>query len=231
MVKLTLIQGDTLKVLPKIPDESVDLVITDPPYNVTNFEWDRVEDFRQFTKLWFDQCLRIAKNDSFILIFWSEKLLKLGFEIFNPNRLLIWHHPNLTLSGLNGEFVYDVDYILVVKKGKPKIKKGKHSTIFSYPKPQSNFKKDKAYHPAQKPLELLKKLIYLTTNENSFVLDPFLGSGTTMKACLELKRNCIGIEINKNYCNITKKRLNWGYSFSNVEFEFRTEKDFGVTEE
>jgi len=226
MIKLTLIQGDALKILPKLPDECVDLVITDPPYNVTEFEWDKIEDFKSFSKFWFNECFRIVKENSFILIFWSEKWLKLAFEIFNPNRLLIWHHPNLTLSGLNGEFAYDIDYILVIKKGNPKIKKGKHSVIFNYPKPQSNFRNDKAYHPAQKPSELLKRLIWLTTCENDTVLDPFLGSGTTMLACMELKRNCIGIEINPKYIQIAKKRLNWGSNLGNVGFEFLTEKDF-----
>jgi DNA modification methylase len=58
------------------------------------------------------------------------------------------------------------------------------------------------------------------------VLDPFLGSGTTMKLCLELRRSCVGIEINPSYINMTKKRLNWNNSLGDVEFEFLTEEDF-----
>ncbi|MHA1783583.1 MAG: DNA-methyltransferase [Candidatus Helarchaeota archaeon] len=209
-----------MKLLPKLPDESIDLVVTDPPYNVTDFSWDNLNNFKRFTETWFKETFRVLKNNAFMLVFWSEKHLKIGFEIFNPSRILIWHHSNLTQTGLNGEFVYDVNFIFLIKKGNAKIKRGKHSVLFNYSKPQSNFRKDKAYHPAQKPLELIKKLVYLCSNENDIVLDPFLGSGTTMRACLELKRNCIGIEINPEYIKIIKKRLNWGSSLGNVKFRF-----------
>jgi len=62
--------------------------------------------------------------------------------------------------------------------------------------------------------------------EIGVVLDPFLGSGTTMKVCLELKRNCIGIEINPEYIKIAKERLNWGSTLGDVQFEFYTEEEF-----
>ena len=84
----------------------------------------------------------------------------------------------------------------------------------------------KTEHPTEKPTELIKKLIITSSNENDTILDPFLGSGTTMKAGLELRRNVIGIEIEPKYIEITKKRLNWGSSLGNVEFKFFKENEF-----
>lgn len=69
-------------------------------------------------------------------------------------------------------------------------------------------KKDHGLHPTQKPVQLMKALIELTTKENQVVLDPFCGSGSTLVAAKELNRNYIGIELDNNYCEIAKDRLN-----------------------
>jgi len=107
-----------------------------------------------------------------------------------------------------GDFAYDYEPIFVIKIGNPKLKiKGKHGCILKYTKPQSNFKKDKLIHPTQKPLELVKKIIKISSNESDIILDPFLGSGTTVVACKELGRKYIGIEINPKYCEIARRRI------------------------
>jgi len=79
--------------------------------------------------------------------------------------------------------------------------------------------KEKTKVNNQLPSKLVKRIIQSISTKNDVIFDPFLGSGTTMKACLELNRNCVGIEINKDYIDITKKRLNWGSSL-NPEIEF-----------
>ncbi|MEM3846354.1 MAG: site-specific DNA-methyltransferase, partial [Candidatus Parvarchaeota archaeon] len=65
-------------------------------------------------------------------------------------------------------------------------------------------------HPNQKPIEIIEKLIKVSSNESDIILDPFLGSGSTLEACRNTKRNGIGIEIDPQYIEMTKKRLNWG---------------------
>jgi len=249
MVRLTLIQGDCLKILPKLPDECVDLVVTDPPYNIlssvdkidnTAKEWDTfasIDEYKNFTINYLQQLERILKNNSSTFIFWSEKHLFIFPEIlektnFKLYKILIWHYPNILKGFSNKRWHNTFDFIFHLVKGdKPKIfnasfVKGENIDVWKFPKPQFNFKKDKKLHSTQKPLEMIKRIVKMFSENGDTVLDPFLGSGTTMKACLELNRNCIGIEINKNYCDITKKRLNWGYSLGNVIFEFLTEKDF-----
>jgi len=229
MIKLTLVQGDCLKYLPKIPSESIDAIVTDPPYNVLrggisklgltdNFDWDNITNYEHFTKTWFTECMRVLKEDSCMFIFWSEKHLNLGLEVFKPSKILIWHYKNLT-SYVENNFLYDYDFIFLVKKRNPQLKqeKGKKlSSVFEYSKPQSNFKEDTAMHPTQKPLKLVEELIKVSSDVGDVVLDPFLGGGTTMLASLNLKRSCIGIEIDLKYIEISKKRLNWGKRYEVV---------------
>jgi len=208
-----IICGDSLEVIRYIPDNSIDMILTDPPYGVLpqgkeqdRFTWDNI-DIRKFTGSWFDLFWDKLKLDAFFYIFWSQKYLSLGFEIFNPGRLLIWNYENLILN-VDGDFAYDYEPIFVVKKGTPKLKvKGKHNCILRFTKPQSNFKEDRLIHPAQKPLELIKKLIYISSDRNDIILDPFCGSGTTAVACKELGRRYIGIDSSPKYCKLAERRL------------------------
>lgn len=197
-----------------IPDKSIDMILTDPPYGVLpqgkeqdRFTWDNI-DVKKFTDNWFNLFWSKLKLDAFFYIFWSQKYLQLGFKIFNPSRLLIWNYENLILN-VDGDFAYDYEPIFVIKKRTPKLKvKGKHSCILRFTKPQSNFKEDKLTHPAQKPLELIKKLIYISSDKDNIILDPFIGSGTTAVACKELGRKYIGIETDSKYCEMARKRIN-----------------------
>lgn len=208
-----IIYGDCLEVIKHIPDSSIDMILTDPPYGVLpqgkgqdRFNWDNI-DIKKFTDNWFNLFWDKLKLDTFFYIFWSQKYLKLGFEIFNPNRLLIWNYENLILKP-TGDFAYDYEPIFVIKKGTPKLKvRGKHGCVLRYTKPQSNFKKDRLMHPAQKPLELIKKLIYISSNKNDIILDPFCGSGTTPVGAKELKRRYIGIDSKLEYCQLAERRL------------------------
>lgn len=213
---MKLYNDDCLKVLKEIPDSSIDLVITDLPYfvlpkgkNEDKFEWDNfesVEAFLEFTSQWFTECKRILKNDSFMFIFWSQKYLKEGFNLFDPARLIFWNYVNLVMGG-NGDFAYDYEPVFVVKKGNPKLVEGKHNCVLRYTKPQSNFNSDKLVHPCQKSLSLLEHLVSISSKEDDVVLDCFMGSGTTGAACMKMGRDFIGIEQNPGYFEITKTRI------------------------
>ena len=79
-------------------------------------------------------------------------------------------------------------------------------SVWSLPSPK-NSEKEQGRHPTQKPLDLLNRIVLASTNENDTVLDPFCGSGTTALACAINKRKFIGVEIETDYCEIVKKRL------------------------
>lgn len=262
MIKLTLIQGDCLKVLPKLPSESVDLVVTDPPYGISkiatirrernplkykyigkdinfNFgEWDLFEtkeEFLEFTKKWFFECCRILKPNAHIVSFfdkWKINYLVEWGEKFGVSgrQPLFWIKQNPVPPARRVAFMNCVEMMYWGTKFTEK----KTNAIFNYelgihpeyiitPICQG---KERTKHPTQKPKKVIEWLLKYLTKENMIVLDPFVGSGTTMKACLELKRNCIGVEISSEYISITKNRLNWGYSLGDVQFEFYTEDGF-----
>ena len=214
MIKLY--NQDCLEVMESLAKQGVkvDAIISDPPYfilpngkNNDKFIWDNFnsfDEFQEFTEKWFNLAYSLLKDDSFIFVFWSQKYLRQGFNIFKPDRLLFWHYRNLVLAG-NGDFAYDYEPIFVIKKGNPKLTKGKHSCILDYTKPQSNFKSEKLLHPTQKSVNLIEHLLSII--DCDCVLDPFMGSGTTGVACKRLNRNFIGIELDEKYFSIAKERI------------------------
>jgi len=139
-ITLHLIQGDCLEVLHKMPTDSVDIVLTSPPYNM-------------------GKIVKYSKRE-------------------NSSR-------------------YNIGY-------------------------KDNLKKEEYYEFLWRffPIWLPKKIISTFTKEYDTVLDPFLGSGSTMLACLELNRNCIGIEKNPEFIEVCKRRLNWGSCFKKVNWIF-----------
>jgi DNA modification methylase len=248
-MKLTLIQGDALKVLPTLPSESVDLIVTDPPYFnkgmkpaykrkghkdvITYFgEWDVFnsdKDYLEFINNFIDEAKRVMKPNSSVYIFTNDRFISYIRHIIKSKELkyastIVWHKYNspprfIEVAG----FISSKEIIAFAYKGKPTFNKPidfkELLDVWITPQTPSN---ERTGHPTQKPLSLIKKIINISSNEGDTILDPFLGSGTTMVAALELKRNCIGIEINKEYIEMVKKRLNWGlYLQKDIEWEFR----------
>lgn len=235
MVKLTLIQGDCLKVLPTIPDNSIDLVLTDPPYGINYVSgYSRNLEYRKNvadTTGWdnfdvltipFEHFKRIIRNDCYYYVFSRWDVL---WKLPKPNKLLIWNKNDTGMGNLK-DWGCGYEVILTFKKGNPFLRGKRESDVLTFWKTanfavRSNTKNNKMVHPTEKPLALIMKLIEKSTDEGDTIIDPFVGSGTTMEACLKLKRDCIGIEIEPKYIEIAKKRLNWGYSLGDTEFEFR----------
>ena len=250
MTKLKLIYGDALKVLSKLEDESIDLILTDPPYGITQNEWDIVPNLN---KLWkkFDRISKVQiltscqpfttdlinsnrKKFKYDLIF--EKTLGSGF--LNAKKMPMRYHEEILVfykklktynpimgvgkrkRGINKSTSHGSNY---GKKTKFDYKYDDEGTRYpkSIIKISTGDRTKEQYHPTGKPIALMKYLIKMYSNENDCILDCFLGSGTTMKACLELNRNCIGIEIEKKYIDITRKRLNWDSSLNpEIKFEY-----------
>lgn len=181
-------------------------------------EWDHFEnrdEYFKFTELWFKEVVRILKPKSWIYIFFDKQ--KTGyFDLIlarkygiKPRTILVWHKSNPTPQFRKVNWISASEFIWVGSKGECKLKnflsvKEMHS-VFEYPNASIY---GKTNHPTEKPLDIIKKIVITSTNEGETVIDPFLGSGTTMQACLELNRNCIGIEISEDYCeNIIIPRI------------------------
>ena len=220
----SVLHGSVFDKLDTLPDESIDLCITDPPYFVMpkgrvareenrNYkvnEWDDFSSmghFTEFTKKWFDLLYKKMKPNSFTFIFWSQKHFLLGTQIFNPSRMLVWSYSNLISPPQKGMFTYDYEPIFVIMKGNPKL--AKHSkTIMNFTKPQSNFKSDKAIYPTQKPRKLVAHLLDVVgLPKGSLVLDCFQGSGIVGEQALKLGYKYIGIDNSDDSIEVSREIL------------------------
>lgn len=231
--EIKLLQGDCLEFMKDIPDGSVDLVLTDPPYGTTACKWDSVIPFEP---MW-EQLNRIIKPNGAICLFGSEPFssaLRMS-NIKNFKYDWIWEKEqgaNFMLCKYQPYKVHEIvsvfskakhNYFPQMTKGKSYISgKGTSGEITGnrrkvqtknegkrYPRSIQRFntEKHKSTHPTQKPIALLEYLINTYTNEGETVLDFTMGSGSTGVACVNTKRNFIGIELDENYFNIAKERI------------------------
>jgi DNA modification methylase len=191
-----IINMDCLDVMKNIPDKSVDLVLTDPPYGV-NLEYDIYQDTEQN---WYDlmekfipETKRIGKM--VIMPSCQIKRLKWIYEKYPPDWLICWYKGSVGCAGFIG--FNDWEPLLVYGKNNTCM----HDYFKANPERQDNG------HPCQKPLEWATWLISRATEKGNIILDPFMGSGTTLVAAKQLKRNFIGIEISEKYCDIARQRL------------------------
>jgi len=234
---LWLMKGDCLERMKEIPNGSVDMVLTDPPYQKTQNKWDSVIPF----DLMWEQLNRIIKPNGAVVLFGQNSFsFKLGLSNEKMFRYtLVWEK---TKSGgfLNANRMplqAHEDILIFYKKlptynpqfeaGKPYTKKavtngdggnyGKFNRVgkvnvnegVRFPRSVIKMSNDNhgSLHPTQKPLELMEYLIKTYTNEGETVLDFTMGSGTTGVACKNLNRKFIGVERDENYFNIAKERI------------------------
>ena len=236
MSKIDLRLGDCLEVMKMIKDNSIDAIITDPPYGTTACKWDSVIDF----DLMWGQLNRIIKPNGAIVLFGSEPFssaLRMS-NIKNYKYDWVWNkrlagnvflaksqpmkiHENVIVFNNTKDRFYpiktDLDKVRNYKDkyggGESFGKKGTgdkiHTTKGKNPKSIidiSNANRKGNKHPTQKPIALMEYLIKTYTNENETVLDFTMGSGSTGVACKNTKRNFIGIEQDEKYFNIALER-------------------------
>jgi site-specific DNA-methyltransferase (adenine-specific) len=224
--------GDCLEVMKDIPDGSVDMVLTDPPYGTTACKWDSVIPLEP---MW-EQLKRVAKKNGAIVMTASQpftsalvmsnvKMFRYdlkwcktqGTGFYNANRMPLRAHEDILVFYKNMP-----TYNAQKTDGKPyRQKRGSASDVYQgkdlhetisdgkrHPLSWKIFKRDKdKHHPTQKPIALMEYLIKTYTNEGETVLDFTMGSGTTGVAAKSLNRKFIGIELDEDYFKIAKDRI------------------------
>ncbi len=196
----TIYLGDSLELLPQMP--KVDLVLTDPPYGINKEKWD-VEYLDNIENLFFS----IARKVCIIPGIWA--LGKCIEAMGDKYKWVIAGHKSAAMT--NGR--------LGLNKWQPAVVGGNIGFIGQDAFDFSQRDNGKCGHPCQKPLEFIKWLVAKLSNLDDLILDPFLGSGTTLVAAKQLNRKAIGIEIEEKYCEIAAKRL------SQEVFNFRPRQD------
>lgn len=228
---INLLKGDCLELLKTLENESIDAIITDPPYNISktnNFstmrnprkgidfgEWDK--EFDEIT--WIEKAVPKVKKGGNIVVFVGirqatpiiEKMESLGCEFKDVIRM---QKTNPMPRNRDRRFIVDTEFALYfVKKGAKWTfnrldEKYERPLIQTSVTPKSQ-KIDNG-HPTQKPLYAMEWLIERLTNEGDVVLDPFMGSGTTGVACQKLNRGFIGCELDEEYFQMSQKRMLYG---------------------
>lgn len=208
--------GNCLEEMKKIPDKSIDLVLTDPPYGV-NYEGGATNDKKReklindfdaniYQKI-YPELYRVLKDDGSAYIFYASGREDKVFSIplFLQYEILIWYKTNASFGAANARYHQDYEpFIYLRKKSGSKWRGGKKErTVWCMKRNGVNY-----FHPTEKPLWLIKNMVKNSSDKDNLILDPFMGSGTTGVACQELGRNFIGIEINEKYFKIAERRIN-----------------------
>lgn len=212
---IELLHGDCLDLLPKIPEGSINSIITDPPYflgmthNGQKGVFNDLVICKPFYEKLFSEYERVLKPDGCVYFFcdWRSYAFyyPVMYSILGVKNMLVWDKK----SGPGNFYSYQHELILFTTKRNAFNVKGTYSVItgirsFSNGAKKTNGEK---LHPTQKPIELIEKFIKDSTNEGDTILDTFTGSGTTGVACIRTGRKFIGMEIDNGYFEIAGKRI------------------------
>ena len=224
-----ILRGDSKEIIKRIPDNSIDFILTDPPYNLGQHstgniplpgrsamnndvaEWDLI-DFNP--EEWADEFIRILKPTGNLFIFTSYNQLGRWYNCldhkFDTSNFMVWHKTNPAPKIFKAGFLNSCEMIFTCWNKK-------HTWNFISQSEMHNFiespicmrpeRLSDPKHPTQKPVAILKKMIEIATNKNDIIFDPFMGVGSMGVAALSLDRRFIGVEIDENYFNAAKKRI------------------------
>ena len=227
-------QGDCLELMKQIEDKSIDLILCDLPYGTTQNKWDSIIPLKELWENYnriikdngiivltaqtpFDKVLGVSNlNDLKYEWIWVKPQ---GTGHLNSKKMPLKNHENILvfykkLGTYNPQMVGDEKR--TVKRSGNNSKTTNYGKFIEISQSEYNgrfplsaqiFNKENGLHPTQKPVALFEYLIRTYTNEGDLVLDNCIGSGTTAIACVNTKRNFIGIELSEEYCKIANERL------------------------
>lgn len=214
--------GDSLEILEGLEDKCIDVVLTDPPYGI-NYVSNRSMFDNTITKR---GLLNDGKNEAFNLLdktckilqrktaenahlyffcSWNvfssfESIIRKYFTIKTP---IIWNKGNKGSGDLDNDWGNQTEIIIYCIKGKKLVNK-RRGNLISIPRIHTS----KMVHPTQKPIQLLKEILEVSIIDGDFIVDPFMGSGSTIKAANELGYKSLGIELDKEMFNIANNFIN-----------------------
>lgn len=235
MSNIEILQGEAIEKLRELKNESVDLIIADPPYNLNKDYGNKsdsksFDEYINFTKEWTNEAARILKPTGTIYVFMGFRFISYLYQILeNDNSLyfnnwICWfytqgigkkkgfspRHDDILMFNKSKDFTFNLDAVRVPQKYYRSINNMRGANPgdvweFSH---IHYCQENRQNHPTQKPEGLMERMILASTNENDLVVDPFAGSGTTLRVCQQLNRNCFGIELNADYVKMINSRLN-----------------------
>lgn len=234
-MKLNIIYNeDCLETMRRMPDDSVSLVLTDPPYGITSNKWDIVTAFMEealrvsplvvmtagqpYSSLVVCEYLKYFKHEWI----WSKNA---GSNFANTVREPMKEHEQVLIFSKNSKWTYNRQMQARAATGLSRVKtpvkfetSSDNYRVFErvdtkimpelrVPSSIQRFNRERGFHPTQKPVSLMRYMVETYSNEGDIIYDPFMGSGTTAIAAREVGRHYIGSEVSKQYCEIAEKRL------------------------
>lgn len=235
MDKITAICGDAVEELKKIPDKSIRLITTDPPYNLSkdygnNKDQLEYNEYLDFSRKWLNEANRVLTDDGSIYVFMGMRYISYIYTILEQelgmtfNSWITWYYTQgigktkgfsprhddiLLFTKHPKKFVFNLNEIRVPQKfyrSVNNMRGANPGNVWEFSH-MHYCNKNRKKHPTQKPEGLFERMILASSDPGDTVLDPFVGSGTALRVCQQTDRYGIGIDINPEYIQMTNDRL------------------------
>ena len=233
---------DCMDLLRALDDDSIDLVLTDPPYfgivsNAWDHQWESEDAYLEWCRAWTTECVRVLKPSRCLYVWGTTKtdtFLRYKLDVLNEldemtyQNWIVWaydwggrtkktfprKHEDLLMYSKGAEFLFNADSIRVPYKMKTNVRKtaqnnplGKIPTDVWTKNNHTTSKEYCGWHPTQKPVQLLERIILANTHPGDTVLDIFSGSGSTAAAAQKTERKFVGCELDPVYFRKSLERL------------------------
>ena len=237
MSEVVLYKGDCCEIMKELEENSIDLILTDPPYGLGKFMRDRGTNWKamrdnffvydgwddlghpewlELMGKFFEQSSRIMKKGGSMIVFMStinvSEIIELGLQHgLHFKTVGVWHKTNPVPRNMNLHYVDSVEVWVYFTYG------SRTGTFNNYGQACHNFietpvikgsERLHGLHPTQKPKDVMSHFVRLLSNPGDWVCDPFMGSGTTGVVARELNRNFIGIEKDESHFTLSEQRIN-----------------------
>jgi len=245
MTEQKIVPGNAISEMKNIPSETVDLIIADPPYNLgkdygNNHDTKEFAEYLEFSKNWLTQAHRVLKQSGTIYVFMGFRFISYLYDILERefglffNSWIVWHytqgigktkgfsprHDDILMFTKSKNFIFNLDEVRVPQKyyrERNNMRGANPGDVWEFSHVHYCHE-NRQNHPTQKPEGLIERMVLASSNEGSLVLDPFLGSGTTLRVCQQLNRMGVGIELNPDYIEMVYQRLKKEFSsFDSVD--------------
>ncbi len=226
--------GNAIELFKNLANESIDLIVADPPYNLgkdygNNHDLKGFEEYILFTKEWLTEARRVLKPNGTIYVFMGVRFISYLYDVMDRelqlyfNSWIVWHytqglgktkgfsprHDDILVFNKGKDFIFNLDDVRVPQKfyrERNNMRGANPGDVwqFSHVHYSNPNRQD---HPTQKPEGIIERMVLASSNKGDLVLDPFSGSGTTLRVCQQLDRKALGFELNPEYVAMTELRL------------------------
>ena len=233
--ELVLTCGDAIEELKKLPDGSVQLIVTDPPYNLNkdygnNQDKLEFDEYLDFSRKWLTEAKRVLCENGTLYVFMGMRYISYIYNILEQelgmtfNSWITWYYTQgigktkgfsprhddiLMFTKHPKKFLFNLDEVRVPQKfyrSVNNMRGANPGNVWEFSH-MHYCNRNRKKHPTQKPEGLFERMILASSKPNDVVLDPFVGSGTALRVCQQTSRKCIGIDINPEYIEMARERL------------------------